>query len=184
MEVKIKTDQLPAVPTKNPFEAYADGADSSTIIGALLKFSKGDWLVGRDGEECNEKELVAVVTAMLHGWVRWADNRPAEQAMGLLAEGFVPPDRASLGHDDRSRWEVDGAGKPRDPWQLTVYMPMASLDGKSVYTFTTSSDADGRGPSRRFAASTAPASGNIPTSSRSWRSGRTATRIPTVRSAG
>ncbi|HEX9321797.1 MAG TPA: hypothetical protein VF913_06710, partial [Xanthobacteraceae bacterium] len=121
--------KVPAVPGKNPFEQYADAANSSSIIGQLLKFSKGDWLVGRDNEECSEKALAAVVAGMVHGWVRWEDNRPAEQNMGLLIEGFVPSDRASLGHNDRALWEANNDGQPRDPWQPTIYLPMVSVDG-------------------------------------------------------
>jgi hypothetical protein len=71
--------------------------------------------------------------------VRWEDNKIADQIMGLLIEGFVPPARSTLGHNDQSTWEVSD-GKPRDPWQATIYMPMTSLDAEDVYTFSTSSD--------------------------------------------
>jgi hypothetical protein len=135
--------KLPTVPgSRNVFEAVGDAmARGGAIIGSLLKFSKGDWLAGPDGEEIAAgTELVAVVPGTLDGWVRWEDNRPVEQIMGLLVEGFVPPVRSTLGHDDKSVWEIDAAGKPRDPWQPTIYMPMSSLNAEKVFTFTTSSD--------------------------------------------
>ena len=91
---------VPAVPGKNTFERFADDVDSKMIIGDLLKFVKGDWLVGRDDEELAEKELVAIVPGLIHGWIRWQDGRPGGHAMGLLVEGFDPPDRAALGHQD------------------------------------------------------------------------------------
>jgi hypothetical protein len=118
----------------------ADGVDSSRIVGALLKFSKGDYLVGPDGEDCQEKELVAVISEMIHGWIRWEDNRPVEQVMGRVADGFVPPERSTLSHTDPSTWELDANGKRRDVWQRGAYLPMLTVDAQTVYTFTTSSD--------------------------------------------
>jgi hypothetical protein len=111
------------------------------IVGALLKFSKGDWLAGPDSEEiAGGTELVAAVPGTAHGWVRWEDNRPVEHHMGLLIEGFVPPERSTLGYNDKTLWEIDGGGKPRDPWQKTIYLPMASVDAATVYTFSTGTD--------------------------------------------
>jgi hypothetical protein len=131
---------VPATSDKNVFEAYADDINAQVILGTLLKFTKGDWLIGRDGDECSEKELIAVVPGLLHGWIRWEDNRPVEQNMGLLIENFVPPDRSTLGHLDKATWEIDASGKPRDPWQPGLYLPMVSVDTKNVFTFTTSTD--------------------------------------------
>ena len=133
-------NQVPATTDKNVFEAYADETDTQRILGTLLKFTKGDWLIGRDGEACPEKELVAVVPALVHGWIRWEDNHPVEQVMGPLIEGFVPPQRVELGHNDKKTWEIDSSGKQRDPWQESLYLPMVTVDGKTVYTFTTTSD--------------------------------------------
>jgi hypothetical protein len=132
--------KVPAVPGKNAFEAYADDVDSQMIAGALLKFTKGDWLVGRDGDECPESELVAIVPLLVHGLIRWDANRPVEHAMGLLIEGFVPPNRDELGHHDKTQWELDSKGEPRDPWQPGLYLPMVTVNGETVYTFTSSSD--------------------------------------------
>jgi hypothetical protein len=131
---------VPAVPGKNAFEIYADDIDNQMIIGTLLKFSKGDWLVGCDGEECAERELVAIVPGLVHGWIRWQDNRPVEHAMGLLVECFTPPNRDALGHQDKAQWELDARGEPRDPWQQGLYLPMVSVDETTIFTFTTTSD--------------------------------------------
>jgi hypothetical protein len=135
-------NQMPAVPEqRNVFERAGDEMDrGNAIIGVLLKFSKGDWLVGQDGNEIAHEELVAVVPGMVHGWVRWEGNKPAEQIMGPLVESFVPPRRSTLGYDDQTLWELGANSKPRDPWQLTVYLPMCSLDATEVFTFATGSD--------------------------------------------
>jgi hypothetical protein len=113
---------------------------STAIIGSLLKFSKGDWLAGFESEEVpNGTELVAIVPGIVHGPQRWEDNRPVEQRMGPMIDGFVPPERSTLGYDDKSKWEVSG-GKPRDPWQVTIYLPMVTIDAATVYTFSTGTD--------------------------------------------
>jgi hypothetical protein len=130
----------PVVPGKNPFESFADRADSQMLFGPMLKFAKGDYLVGRDGEECPEKEMVALLPGLLHGWIRWEDNFPVEHVMGLLMEGYVPPALETLGHRDKAQWELDNNGKPRDPWQESAYLPMISVNAENVYTFATSSD--------------------------------------------
>jgi hypothetical protein len=134
-------DNVPATVEKNPFERFADQLNSSTsIVGTLLVFNKGDWLVGRDKEDCTETQLVAVMPAMLDGWVRWEDNYPIEQIMGLVAQGFVPPARSTLSHTDRSTWELDSRGEPRDPWRKTIYLPVVGFESCEVYTFPTDSD--------------------------------------------
>ena len=61
MPVPSNDNQMLATTDKNVFEVFADEIDTQRIIGTLLKFTKGDWLIGRDGEECPEKELVAIV---------------------------------------------------------------------------------------------------------------------------
>jgi len=138
-----KDDKKPAViipPGKNPFETYADRIDNMMLLGSILKFTKGDWLVGRDGEECPEKEMVALMPGLLWGWIRWEDNFPVEHIMGLLMEGFVPPALETLGHRDKEKWELDNKGEPRDPWQESAYLPVISVNAETVYTFATSSD--------------------------------------------
>jgi hypothetical protein len=136
--------KLPTVPgSRNVFETAGDAmTQGGVIIGDLLKFTKGDWVAGRDNDiVANGTELVAVVNGTLQGLVRWEDNHPVEQVMGLLVEGYVPPERSTLGYNDKAKWEVDAkTGKPRDPWQPTVYMPMVTVNAEKVYTFTTSSD--------------------------------------------
>ena len=133
-------DKVPASTGKNPFETYADRADNMNLLGPILKFAKGDYLVGRDGEECSEKEVVALMPGLLWGWIRWEDNFPVEHIMGLLMEGFTPPALETLSHRDKEKWELDNSGKPRDPWQESAYLPVISVNAETVYTFATSSD--------------------------------------------
>jgi hypothetical protein len=138
-DIKTQTAQVPTATGKNVFEHFADASGTQTILGTLLKFTKGDYLIGRDGEDCLDKELVAVLPGMVHGYIRWEDSRPVEHWMGPLIDGFVPPERATLGYNDKSKWPLRD-GKPRDPIQPGLYLPMVSVNGDSVYTFTTGSD--------------------------------------------
>jgi hypothetical protein len=131
---------LPTTPGKNPFEDFADRADNQMWLGRLLKFTKGEYLVGRDGEECPEKELVALMPGLLTGFIRWEDNVPAEHKMGLLMSGFVTPARSALSHHEKDMWPIDNSGKPRDPWQESNYLPAISVNAETIYTFATSSD--------------------------------------------
>ena len=141
--VKLRNEQMPAAPdNRNAFERVGDELmRGNAIIGDLLRFSKGDWLAGMNDEEIEDgRELVAVLPALVHGWVRWAASKPVEHIMGVLADGFVPPARSTLGYSDASGWEAGPSGKVRDPWQTTVYLPMVTLETDAVFTFTCNSD--------------------------------------------
>ena len=145
-DVKKPNNAVPATTDKNMFEAYAEGIDNQMIAGDLLKFSKGDYLVGRNGDKCTETMVAALMPGLVSGWIRWEDNRPVEHVMGLLIEGFTPPSRGTLGHLDKAAWEPDargepdGRGEPRDPWQLGFYLPMITENCETVFTFTSTSD--------------------------------------------
>lgn len=130
----------------NYFEAYGAQASQNTLVGQLLKFSKGDWLAGQGNTELKPgTKLVALMDQLQIGWVKWEDNKPTEQLMGLVIEGYKPMHRKDLGDLDESLWEVDMQGKPRDPWQRTNYLVLRDVgvedvtDEDRMYTFTTSS---------------------------------------------
>jgi hypothetical protein len=134
--------KLPAQTSGNVFAAYGESAGTTSyIVGDLLKFSKGDWLTGKDNRELADgTKLVAVMDTLAVGWQRWENQRPVEHRMGLLVDGFVPPPREELGDMDEELWERDDTGAPRDRWQLTNYLQFVNPDNQDeVYTFTTSS---------------------------------------------
>lgn len=144
--VKKESENVELVPVseRNVFEQYGSQMSQSNITGQLLKFSKGDWLFGQDDEEMKAgTKLVANIPELMVGWIKWVDNKPVEQLMGRLADGFQPKRRSELGDNDDTTWEVDAQGKPRDPWQFTNYLLMKRPGKKAVddelFTFTTSS---------------------------------------------
>jgi hypothetical protein len=151
------------------FEQYGNEISQRNIVGDLLKFSKGDWLRGQEGEEVPiGTQLIVNMDELLHGWIRWEDQKPAEQRMGRLVDGFKPPKRGELGHGypeleegqdpivdeddpriDRSEWELDDTTKaPRDPWQFSYYIvmkdPKEEDPMEGIFTFASSSSG-GRG---------------------------------------
>jgi len=132
-----------AVPTPaaNPFTAYGEAASQKSIVGKLLKFSKGDYFAGQDEDEVEEgTTFVANMDEMLVGWIRWESNKPTDQIMGKVSDGYQPPRRNELGETDHTQWEVDDNGKQRDPWQLSNYLLLKGTgDDSELYTFTASS---------------------------------------------
>jgi hypothetical protein len=123
----------------DPFLAYADAISPRSIVGTLLKFSKGDYLAGEEGEIIpHGTQLTANCDEFLAGWIKWQDGKPVEQRMIRVADGFHPPVRTDLGDTDKSLWETDDKGEPKDPWQFTNYLSLMDADG-NLFTFTTSS---------------------------------------------
>src|SRR5260370_5158729 len=108
--------------------------------GKHLRFVKGDYIYGVDGDELAEgTEAVAVMNGLTVGWTRWRDGKPAEERTGLLAEGFRPARREDLGDLDRSVWPTDDKGEPRDPWQFGYRLPLVDRATGETLIFSTSS---------------------------------------------
>jgi hypothetical protein len=129
---------------RNYFESYGAQMSASNIVGQLLKFSKGDWLYGAEDDELKVgTKLTANMQSLMVGWVKWVDNRPVEQLMGALVEGFSPKRRSELGDHDEDQWEVGTDGKTRDPWQFTNYLILKpagkKVNDEDLFTFSTSS---------------------------------------------
>lgn len=129
--------------TTNYFESYGDQVSQKSIVGTLLKFSKGDWLAGESNEEVKPgTQLIANMDELLVGWVRWEGGKPSDQIMGQVAKGYQAPKRNTLGDDDEADWERDDNGKPRDPWQFTNYLILkepGTEGDDGMFTFATSS---------------------------------------------
>jgi hypothetical protein len=140
-DMTVRQSGAVAAPERNFFEQYSEAASSNRIVGDLLKFSKGEFLAGQNGDEVDAgTELVANLGELWVGWIRWEGGKPTDQQMGRVVEGYNPPGRRELGDTDESEWEIDEtSGRPRDPWQKTNYLVMKAMEGDKLYTFTTSS---------------------------------------------
>jgi hypothetical protein len=124
----------------DPFQDYANEvASRAHIVGNLLRFTKhGEYKSGQDQETIEEgTRMLAYMPSMKRGWVKWVDQAPEQHLVGLVIEGYRPPNREDLGDMDESEWgELNG--KPIDPWQKVNYLTMCDGSGQ-LYTFATSS---------------------------------------------
>src|SRR6516162_5045754 len=78
------------------------------MSGTFFKFAKdGRFRKTSDDEEIPEgTQFVVIYDQIQGGWIKFMGkgNQP-ERRQGNLFEGFVPPDRESLGDNDQSQWE-------------------------------------------------------------------------------
>lgn len=143
----VKKEAAPVVTNlqKNFFEQYGEQAAMSTsIIGSLLKFSKGDWLLGQDETEVSTgTRYVVSMDNLLVGWTKWSNNKPIDEVMGRVVDGWAIPKRDTLGDLDKEQWEMDNQGKLRDPWVFNnrvLFKPVGKKYSTDVaITFITNS---------------------------------------------
>jgi hypothetical protein len=126
--------------TSNPFADYARAMAPRRFDGRLLRFSKGDFLVGPGGDGLPAgTKLAALMPTLTIGWEKWESARLTDCRLGLLAEGFNPPRRAELGDDDSETWETDANGDRLDPWRYVNNLVFVSPDADEIFTFAASS---------------------------------------------
>lgn len=127
---------------RNYYQEFADEVKQSGIEGSLLRFTKtGDWIAGQEEEELElGTELIMGLNTLKRGWQKWSDNKPVDARMGLMSEGYRPPNRDELGDLDEEQWEYDETSKQsRDPWQKTIIVLLKDPATGDIYTYATSS---------------------------------------------
>jgi hypothetical protein len=130
---------VPILTDRNAFEQLAAAVANTSFEGELLKFSKGDYLARNDEVIERGTEFVAHVSGLRFGWQKWEEGKPVQHEMGYVAETYRPQRRSELGDNDPSTWAVDAQGQPRDPWQLTMHLPLTHRTTGRRFGFTTSS---------------------------------------------
>ena len=139
MKMEAKANALATPGQTDLFRVYADACAPRTIIGKLVKFSKGDFNLGDAGEtSADDAEFTALMDELTVGWVRWEDSKIAEHRMGRVIDGFVPQPRRELGDLDAAAWETGADGKARDPWAFQNYLALQRSDGE-LFTFVAGS---------------------------------------------
>jgi hypothetical protein len=84
-------------------------------------------------------EMTCVYTETQAGQIKFnGEGVPPTRHMGAIFSGFMPPKRETLGDLDQDFWPKGLDGKPQDPWQHQIMLPLVSTDGEK-YIFTTSS---------------------------------------------
>jgi hypothetical protein len=132
----IKTDQAQAL-------AVAAQEERTGELGKILKFNKGKYFVGDDEVKLG-REYIAHTVQWTRGWVKFVDSIPTEKRIGRAVDGFKVPEREELGDLDKSHWEKDSAGNPRDPWSRQSYLPLVDMESGEIAVFVSGSHG-GRG---------------------------------------
>jgi hypothetical protein len=131
-------NEVAIVDVSDALTNYADSFAPQFIIGKMLRFSKGDYLVDKDTVAIGTVFTVNV-DELMAGWIKWLDSKPVEHLMVRVIDGIPPKLRGQLGDHDTAQWEMDVTGKPKDPWQFTNYLPMMDDKGEVVHLHRASS---------------------------------------------
>jgi len=115
---------LPARIDNDGFAAVA--GNTSRIIGQLIKFTKGTFILGRNDGKMNGAVLQAL--ELLPCWQKWGDDR-------RLVDARYPDDGPLAASIDDIN---DLSGIP-GTWKPGRLLYLADLDDGSEYTFTTNS---------------------------------------------
>jgi hypothetical protein len=67
------------------------------------------------------------------GWIKLEGGKITDRTnLGFLINGYVPPDRESLGDLDESRWSYNN-GRREDPWKKVAYLQMTIGNQNFIY---------------------------------------------------
>jgi len=116
---------LPAVVDND--DGFADIADTaSRLVGEIVKFIKGRYVIGREEGELNGATLIAY--GVWRCWQKWRDRK-------VIDSIFPEPDRPL----PRSAEDIDDPDAKPKEWQLTHFLYMRDPGDGADYTFVTSS---------------------------------------------
>jgi hypothetical protein len=125
----------------SPVSAYL-AAHGVGMSGTFFKFAKdGKFRKTSDDEEIPEgTQFIVIYDQIQAGWIKFmGKGNPPVRKQGNVFEGFVPPDRETLGDTDSREWEEGLSGKPADPWQFQLLLPLQNVETGELYVFNTSS---------------------------------------------
>jgi hypothetical protein len=130
-EENVMTNEPAKIGNSSGWHDAAEAADNNPIRGILVKYAKGEWKRGKEGE------LVPAGTQLRaedtrEGYVRWKDSRPEYH---LRQPGGPPVQRAALGDDDERLWEVDDKGESIDPFKWTRIVYFTDPETEEAFTF-------------------------------------------------
>ncbi len=125
--------------TRTSVQAYLDEYAPAAIVGRMVKFdNKGGRFYTHDDGEPIEGDFTALCDQTLVGWLRFNGKGEApDRIMGLLYDGFVMPNRSTLGNLDQAEWQIGLDNQPDDPWKHTMYLVLQGATTGEMFTFTT-----------------------------------------------
>jgi hypothetical protein len=121
---------------------YLNEIAPASIVGRMVKFSKdGKFITPDDDAVIGEgTDFVALCDQTLVGWIKFnGTGNPPDRVMGLLYDNFLMPARETLGDHDQVKWDMGLDGRPSDPWQHHIYLPLQRSDTGELFTYVTSS---------------------------------------------
>jgi hypothetical protein len=119
--------------TTKPADPYAKLAAEESG-GAILKFSKGDWLTS-DEDNHNDEIMTADMFNLMKGWRKWKDSKIVDTDIGYVAESFIPKERVDLGDLDEADWAKNKQDEPIDPWEFGYFIRLTDEGGR-VYAWS------------------------------------------------
>jgi hypothetical protein len=132
---------LPAKPktADERLEALARAAANVT----LLKYNSGNWTISEIPVPADTR-FVLYPDQVSHSWTCFGDSKVITEISAVVAED-VDGDtelrivngrgRQDLGLDDEAKWELDSAGKRRDPWVYGFGLPMMNAKTGAIVVF-------------------------------------------------
>jgi hypothetical protein len=139
--VKLNEQSVTPVEAENPYTDYGKAAAKKPrlILGDIMRFVKGEYLVGKKDVLPDDTEAAAAMQVFYVGWTKWIDGKPVAQIMVRVGSGQKPPKRKTLGDMDPGQWPTNKRGEPENPWRWTVYLPLITRAG-AVYTFASNTN--------------------------------------------
>jgi hypothetical protein len=111
---------VPVDVTDDGWANAAAEAESRWIQGDLVLFADWQWTRGSEKKPIeNGSKYVAVSIRSV--WVRWENGKPVGYRTADPGRHLLPS-RETLGYLDKSKWELDARGDPKDPWANTRYI--------------------------------------------------------------
>jgi hypothetical protein len=129
--------------TRTVVQRYVDEIAPASIVGRLIKFGKeGKFVTADDDELVDENaDFIALCDETLVGWIRFSaePDTPPDRIQGLLYDGFVLPQRDTLGDLDQKKWADGLSGQLADPWKHQINLVLQHTETRELFTFGTTS---------------------------------------------
>ena len=136
---RTKTTAVAVADNRSARDQYLDEIAPASIVGRMVKFKKGKFVLTDDDTEIGEDEdFICLADATMIGWVKFNKDAPPDRIMGRWHDGFVMPEREELADLDESKWEPGLDNKPADPWQHTIYLVLQKPATEEFFTFVAS----------------------------------------------
>jgi hypothetical protein len=126
--------------TTDGFAVQERTTSASAIVGKMMKFIDGDFIIDKTETLPDDTRLVA--NAVVTAWVKWQDGRPVDHR--VTPPGQMHPTREEFDDLDRSQWPL-AFGQPSDPWKDTRYLHLLDQRTGTDYTFVTDTNGGRKG---------------------------------------